>query len=338
MRASCVSVAAVALLIALTCGCGHTLHVRAQVIEPAGIPVRAFPVVWVERGQLPAEEELVRAFVSYLGQTPGIEARVVSSEEISAARAGGTLRPATVVVTLRLRTRELSRVEWTTRPETNCDAIGCFTSQRSYDYDVPILLGELTVVITDAQTSNELQRAVIGAREERGEFDGMLSRVVATLSARLSEITEQRVVPVDVTLLEVDQASVQAALRMAEQGDWEHARERLEAALVAGEFDSLAPDQRARVFYDLAQMRRFATRDGQGRLAALAEAGRALERASANDPQPIYTEALAEVVADIRRRGMVEDQRAATEQNFALDRSAPATTTAATTDALPGTP
>jgi len=326
--------ASLVLLFALCGGCAHTLRVRASVIEPAGIPVRAFPYVWLEHGQLPAEEELAQGLATYLAQTPGIDVRVVSGDQLAAARAGGTLRPATVVISLRLQVQERMRAEWTSRPQTVCDSVGCFTVSRAYDYDIPVLDGELVVRVTDALTSQELQRAVLKAREEGREYDAMLPRLVVALAARLQQVTEQRVVSVDVTLLEVSLESVTAALRLAEAGDWPAARERLEAALAAGEFDALDSETRARALYDLAQARRFGSRRGEAVLVAMQSARAALEQASVADPQSIYTEALTALDADINRRRMVEDQRAAAEHNFAIEQ-APA---AATTDATPQTP
>jgi hypothetical protein len=310
------------LLGTLCAGCGHTLQVRARVIEPAGIPVRAFPYVWLEQGQLPAERELARGLASHLGQTPGIDVRLVDGDQLAAARAGGTLRPATVVISLRLQTRERTRVQWTTRPETVCDALGCFSVNRSYNYDIPILDGELVVSVTDAQTSQELQHAVLKASEEGRNYDEMLPRLLLALAKRLQQVTEQRVVAVGVTLLEVDLASVTAALRSAEAGDWLAARERLESAHASGELESLDREMRARALYDLAQVRRFGAREGEPVLVAMQSARAALEQALSLDPDALYSEALAVLDADVRRRRMVDDQRAAADQNFAIERSA----------------
>lgn len=334
MRAGLASTVLCALLAVSCSACGHTLQVRARVVEPAGIPVRAFPFVWLERGELPAEQELAEGLASYLRRTPGIDARVVDGDQLAAARAGGTLRPATVVVTLRLQTDERSRIEWTTRPETVCDSLGCFTVNRSYNYDVPVLDGELAVSVRDAQTSQQLQHALLKASEEGRAYDDMLPRLLVALAKRLQQVTEQRVVAVDVTLLEVDRVSVTHALRSAAAGDWIDARERLEAAFRDGELESLDREMRARALYDLAQARRFGVRDGEAVLVAMQAARKALEQALATDPQAIYSDALTALDADMRRRRMVEDQRAAAEHNFAIER-APA---AATTGETPRTP
>lgn len=346
-----------AVLVALHCAaCGHTLQLQANVIEPAGIPVRAFPNVWVERGELLAEQELATQLVTYLQATPRMNVRLVDGDQLAAARAGGTVTPATVVVIFRLHTRELSRVEWTTRPETVCDALGCFTVARSYNYDVPVIDGELRISVQDGQTSQELQRAVVRAREEGRDYEDMLPRLTTTLGERLHQLTEQRIARVQVTLLEVSNSTVERALSLAEAGQWSDARDLLERFVSSDGFSSLQRLERARVLYDLAQARRFGARDGESVLELLQRARESANAAFELDPESRYARAVHEIDTAIKTRRMVDDQRAAAEHNFAIEAartstpppispSAPSGTEPATststptaTDAVPETP
>jgi hypothetical protein len=140
--------------------------VRGQRLDPAGIPVRAFPHVWIDRGQLLSEQQLASALASYLQATPGLDVRIVDSDQLAAVRAGGLIPAATVLVKLRLQTHEQMRVQWTTRPQTVCDALGCFTVTQQYNYDVPVMDAELSISIQEAQSARELQHAVLRGHEE----------------------------------------------------------------------------------------------------------------------------------------------------------------------------
>jgi len=312
---------AVAVWVASLAGCSHTLTLHARVIEPAGIPVRAFPHVWVDRGELLPEQEVARGFVEYLQQTPGLHVRLVNRDELAAARAGGTVPAASVLVVVRVHTTDLSRVEWTTRHETVCDALGCFSVPNTVSYDIPVMEGELRISVQDAASGQELQRAVVKAREEGRNYDDMLPRLLVTLSDRLHRLAEQRALRVEVELLEVDHRVMERALSLAEAGKWVAARAAVEALINADSFASeLEREDQARVLYDLSQLMRFATREGEGPLVALKASRTFAERALTLHVQSRYVDALKIIDEDIRRRAMVEDQRAAAEQNFAIDR------------------
>lgn len=315
---------AVAVCTALLAGCSHTLTLNARVIEPAGIPVRAFPHVWVDRGELLPEQEVARVFVEYLQQTPGLHARLVNRDELSAARAGGTVPAASVLVVVGVHTIDLSRVEWTTRHQTVCDALGCFSVPNTVSYDIPVMEGELRISVQDAASGQELQRAVVKAREEGRSYDDMLPRLLVTLSDRLQRLAEQRALRVEVDLLEVDHPVMERALSLAEAGNWLAARDAVEALVNAGSFASeLEREDQARALYDLSQLMRFATREGEGPLVALKASRTFAERALTLHVHSRYVDALKVIDEDIRRRTMVEDQRAAAEQNFAIDRVLP---------------
>lgn len=346
---------AVAVYAALLAGCSHTLTLHARVIEPAGIPVRAFPHVWVDRGELLPEQEVARAFVEYLQQTPGLHVRLVNRDELSAARAGGTVPAASVLVVVGVQTKDLSRLEWTTRHQTVCDALGCFSVPNTVSYDIPVMEGELRISVQDAASGQELQRAVVRAREEGRNYDDMLPRLLVTLSDRLHRLAEQRVLRVEVELLEVDHPVMEGALSLAEAGNWLAARDAVEGLVDTDSFATeLGREDQARVLYDLSQLMRFATREGEEALVALRASRTIAERALTLHVHSRYVDALKVIDEDIRRRTMVDDQRAAAEQNFAIDRapppppppqmngdpssSAPSDANPSATDATPETP
>jgi hypothetical protein len=181
--------------------------------------------------------------------------------------------------------------------------------------------GELRISVQDAASGHELQRAVVKAREEGRNYDDMLPRLLVTLSDRLHRLAEQRALRVEVDLLEVDHPVMERALSLAEAGDWVAARDAVEALVNADSFASeFEREDQARVLYDLSQLMRFATREGEGPLVALKASRNFAERALTLHVHSRYVEALKVIDEDIRRRTMVEDQRAAAEQNFAIDR------------------
>src|SRR5688572_1775639 len=113
---------------------------EARVLQPAVMPVRAFPRVWVAGGHLEDEVVVVDALARHLRAAGHVEARRMHVGDLEPLRAARRIPAATVVILVDLTLTERNRPEWTTRPEMVCGPSGtCYETHRPYLYDVPTL-------------------------------------------------------------------------------------------------------------------------------------------------------------------------------------------------------
>ncbi len=300
-------------------GCAGTHAVRGQVVHPAEVPIRGFPRVWVIGGESLAEQRFADALVAHL--TGDADIRVVPLRDLEPARASGRIPPATVVVLPRLVFQDSSATRWTSRPQTICGATGCYTSRRSYQYLVPVLAANLIVTVYDGPTATVQQVIHLETREEERTPDAMRTRATRTLAELFGVMVDQQVEEVEVILLEVELPEVQGAIARIDGGDWSGGRALLEEAVQAAR--TLAPEDHARVLYDLGMARLYAPRAPGEADAHFRAASVALEEAIALDPQERYQEALADVAVHRRRYEEVRQQHAAAEQNYRVGSQVP---------------
>ncbi|MFW5920680.1 MAG: hypothetical protein ACOCUS_02480, partial [Polyangiales bacterium] len=229
-----------ALLLAAT-GCSRTETVRGRVVYPATVPVRTFPRIWVATGHLDYEIRIAEALAAHLRADTEAKVRRVQLDDLEPMRVEGKIPPATVVVLLEAELTEGSRPEWTTRPETVCGPLGCYTRERTYLYDVPTVHGELTVTVYDGPTARVLQRVTIDAAEDSRDYATLRRRVVRRLTESVRRKVDQRVERVKVALLEVDIEPVRRAHGLIESGDWHAGRAVLEEAVDGAAVRALPP-------------------------------------------------------------------------------------------------
>lgn len=313
--------ASIGLVLMGASGCGTTREVRGEVVYPASVPVRAFPRIWVASGRLEHELKLRRVVARHLEQGPDRrEVRRIDLGELEPMREAGEIPRATVVMLLELELEERTRSEWTTRPETVCGPLGCYTRHRSYMYDVPSVKGTLTITVYDGPTASMLQRVDVEAQKEGGSYQRLRRRVVDELGGRVTRMVDERTVDVRVHLLEVEAKSVRRAIRVIEQGDWHEGREMLERAIEAEEVRELPARRRARVYYDLGIARRFDPETMDDVREHFRAAERALRRALRLHPAQRYAKALGELRRHREHVKTVRKQREAMKHNYRVDR------------------
>lgn len=307
----------VALL--LVAGCAGTVTATGRVQEPAAVPVRAFPRIWLLEGELPVERELVRRLAEHLERSDKASVEIITRGQWADRRARGGVPRATVVVRLHLDVDEQMDTRWTRRPDTICDAMGCYTVNRSYPYDMPTLQAQLVVTVYAGRSAQRLQRARATTESQEGHsYDTMRERARRELAQRLEEMVDHRRRAVQVELLETDHPPVKRALALAAEGSWRKARRILERFAQRAELQQLDPSERARVLYNLGQARRFGTRAHEEPRRRLQAAQQALREAAELDDDDRYATALKAAARDLRNAELIREQRQAARYNFSL--------------------
>ena len=307
-----------ALLLSIGCGAGTT--VSGTVVHPAAMPVRSFPSIWIAGGHLDHEVLLLDALAQHLREGPRATAEVrrVELDDLEPLRVSGRIPPATVVLILDLRFREGTRSEWTSRPETVCGPVGCYTTQRSYVYELPTLRGSLSIAVYDGPTARVLQRLTLREADEGRGYDDMRDRIARVFRDRLLASVDQRRDQIDVVLLGVDVPEVERAIEVIDEGDWSAGRRMLEEAWRSPAVRALGPEDRARVLHDIGQARRFdpATLDDPDEHFAAAE--RAFRAAMRLDPHRRYENALRALRQHRSEVVVARAQEEAAEHNYRM--------------------
>ena len=304
-----------ALLLSIGCGAGTT--VSGTVVHPAAMPVRSFPRIWVVGGHLDHEVYLLDSLARHL-RGGRAEVRRVELDDLEPLRVAGRIPPATVVLILELEFVEGTRPEWTSRPETVCGPVGCYTTQRSYVYELPTLRGKLSIAVYDGPTARVQQRLTLREADEGRGYEDMRERLVRALREKLLAMVDQRRARVDVVLLAVDVPEVERAIDVIDGGDWTRGRRMLEEAWRSPSVRALPAEDRARVLYDIGQARRFdpATLDDPEEHFAAAE--RALRAAIRLDPDRRYQNALRALRSHRSEVVVARAQEEAAEHNYRM--------------------
>ncbi len=296
--------------------CGVTAV--ATVPVPALVPLRTFPFIVVASGPDAIERQIADALAAHL-QGEERQVRRVDRASVEAMRLRGELPAASVVVWLEVEELRDSRTRLGSRPETVCGPAGCYTRNRPDSYSIPTLRMRARLTVLDGPSARTFQRIGVETQEEGRGYARMRERASRRLLERLLAMVDARAETVTVRLLAVDLPSVEAALHELRRGCWHRARRRLERVVRSAEFGRLSVRQRARVFYDLAIARRFDPvtfeRDPERHFDS-AEA--ALRRAVRLDPDPLYDQALQELVAHRERARVLRQQQEAAEHNYRL--------------------
>lgn len=309
----------VALVACAAAACSGAVTVNARVVTPAAVPLRAFPRIWVAAGVLATDGVLADRLAAHLRVGARSAVKRVSIDRLERPRHAGEIPQATVIVLLESDFDETTRTEWTTRPETVCGPLGCYTTQRPYSYDVPTVVGQLVLTVYDGPSGRVLQRLTVRSRSAGAGYEDLQTRVVENLARRLLQLVDQRARVVEVDLWPVAVARVRAAVAKIAAGQWRQGRLLLERFARTTEMHRLEPEDRARVLYDIAQARRFDESFEQSPVTRLERAERVLRHALELDPEEgRYARALAEIAEQRRDEALLREQRDAAEHNFRL--------------------
>lgn len=310
-------VAWLSLSAVIVAGCGGAVTVQGEVVQPAQVPVRAFPRILVTAPNDPESQDLALAVARHLalGRSTVDQLEPGAIREL---REAGRIERTTAVVELRTTLVRRDQPGWSRSDGLDCGPVGCVEATRTTVRDVPVLQGQVYVKVADGPSGRSLQEVAISEEESGGDVLGMRLRVLERLAQRTLAMLDQRIERVPVHLYPVAHAGVQRALDAVREGRWSEGRRRLEELVRSEAFRELPADQRALVLYDLGQTRRFDA--GLPADVRFPSAMRALTAAVRLVPHPLYAQAIADLEQHRRSREMVREQQEAMAHNFALSR------------------
>lgn len=310
-------IGAVLIAMAALSGCAKPVNVRAPVMFPAQLPVRAFPSIWVVGGQLP-EGDLGARLMAHLGGDPRREVRRVEVTELEPLHEAGSISPLTLVVLLEPGMEAGVRERFDLVPVQYCDFYwGCSTTfQRVYSA-TPEVVGEVQITVYEGPTARVLQTLRLSEVVYEDDTKAARARVLAQLAVALERAVDVLKSSVDVQLEQVEELPrVSQAIATIRAGHWEEGRRLLESA--AKQLGGLTRDVQARVWYDLGIARWYAAGPGGLSQAAFESAARALRWAIFCDGSSRYRHALDALARARARQQILDEQRRAAAHNFAL--------------------
>lgn len=309
-------VCAVTTVVALfALGCAGTVTVVAHQEEPARLAITVFPRIWLVYDPLDENERVARALSRFL-QQKGKNVETMDADELAARRASHSVPISATVLHLRFWFVDSVHTEWTHDPSTSCGPGGCYGPQGPAMYDVPHVEARMALRVEEGDTGRVLDRAVVRRSRTADAYEALHDELVREFIRVAKRLVIPQSAELEFELVETSEANVTRAIRDAEHGHWEKARERLERYRRSSAFNHLDRKTRAAVLYDLAQVARF---DDNGRAVPerLDQAEADLRAAIALQPDELYTTALA----DIHRQRQAHRARAAEQAAEAHNRA-----------------
>jgi tetratricopeptide (TPR) repeat protein len=302
--------------LALVAACSQSLAVRAPVLIPARVPVRAFPEIWVVGGDSPEERYLLDRLAAHLAQDGEREVRRVDADELEPLRQQGAIDASTAVVWLNASFREAARRYWDTAPVHYCGYYGCAVDYQSFVVNALEVTGSVDLTVYEGPTARVLQRETFEQAVTGDHVQAQRDQVLELLGMELESAVDVLKARERFVLYKVDMPEVKRALEQIRKGDWDAGRAELEAA--KQKLGGHKKGTQARVWYNLGLARWLAPGEEGLTQSAYEAALRALRQAVALDPKPAYQGAIPELQQARERHAVLEAQRSAAKHNFAL--------------------
>lgn len=313
----------VALLVAGATGCAQRVVVRAPVMYPARVPVRAFPSILVAGNKLP-EGDLAERLRAHLAKDGQHDVKRVEVADLESLREAGSISPLTLVVVVVPGIYDDPQEDWVTVPVQTCDFYyGCFTQYQSVYTEVPQLLGEVTLTVYEGPTAKTLQTATFDAAVYRPDSPEARKQVVDQLGQQLERAVDVLQSAIKVELESVDEHPiVRDAIANIQKGKWDEGRALLEQA--AAQLGGLKRSVQARILYDLAIARWYAPGPQGLTQGAFDAASRALAEAIRLDGSARYRRTQERLSQARQRQQILDEQRRAATLNYSLKGATPA--------------
>lgn len=296
--------------------CARPLVVRAPVLHPARVPLRAFPTIWIAGMSLP-EGDLAERLRAHLAQRAGWAVRKVEVQELEPLREASGISPLTLVVTLEPEIDVEERELWDSVPVSYCGWGGCVTDWQMAYVERREVVADLLLTVYEGPSARVLQAERFQVVVHGGSGKGERQQAFEQLALELTRAVDVLSVAQRFVLEPVKEpASAEQALELLRAGKWREGRALLEQA--ARELGGLGPRVQASVLYDLA-IARWAAPGEQGLTEqAYADALRPLERAIGLADSQLYQRARQQLKEARERHAVLEAQRASAAHNFAL--------------------
>jgi hypothetical protein len=308
---------ALSALTLLVMSCTKPIVARAPLFYPAAVPIRVFPEIVIAGGKLP-EGDLGAQLAEHLKKDGQHVVKQVEVAELEPLRAAGGLSAFSLVVLLEVGFFSDQQDGVQTVPVSGCDYFfGCYTQYQAMYTSVPELGAEAKLTIYEGPSARTLQVATLDASLEGEDSPAGRKEVLRLLGKKLQRAvdvlqSETRVMlePVD------DHPIVRDALRRIQKGEWDEGRALLEQA--ADGLGGLKHKVQARIWYDLALTRWYAPGPDGLTEPAYEAAKRALVLAMQLEGRGRYEPALASLARARERAKLLEEQRSAARNNYAL--------------------
>ncbi|MDB4990841.1 MAG: hypothetical protein JWN04_6019 [Myxococcaceae bacterium] len=323
MQASKVSRLVLALGALALIACQKPIFVRAPVLYPAAVPVRAFPSIVVAGGALP-EGDLGAHLADYLAKDGQHTVRHVEVKDLEAMHLSGAFHAFSLVVLVEPGLYNDAQEQWQEQPVSTCNMFyGCSTQYQNVYGSTPYVGGEVKLTIYEGPTATPLQTINLDAWASGQNSPSTRKQVVDLLARKLEHAVDVLKSETHVELEPVhEHPIVKSALEHIRKGEWEQGRTLLETA--AHELGGLKHRVQARVWYDLAIARWYAPGPDGLTEPAYEAAKRALVWAHKLDGSDRYQSSLAGLERARQRARVLDEQRAAAKHNYALIGAMPA--------------
>lgn len=314
-------IALLVLLLFVLAGCVERVVVSAPVQYPAELPVRAFPSLIIAGGDLPEGDlgERLRAHLSAnVGSGGQQQVRKLAVKELEPLRQAGGITPFTLVVLLEAGFSTDGSEEWQVQPVQVCDVFyGCYTDFQNVYTGGARLIAQLDVTVYEGPTARKLQELSLDAWQYGNDSTALRQRLIGELGTKLERAVDTLQSETRAELEPVDELPIVGlALARLRAGQWAEGRDLLEQA--ARQLGGQPRKVQKRVWYDLAIARQYAP--GPRGLDAQAFAGveRAFQLAIKLDGTKRYLRAYQRAKQTRERAQILEDQRRAARENYAL--------------------
>jgi len=321
------------LLMLLTLGgCAPPLYVRAPVLYPARLPIRAFPSILLAGNVLP-EGDLAEVLRAHLAKSGQQDVRHVQVADLESMREVGAISPLTLSVVVAVGLYNDVQEDWQLMPVQSCDYVyGCFTQYQNVYTATPQVVGEATVTVYEGPTARTLQTASFDAAVYEQDSPGARKQVIEQLAVQLVRAVDVIKSETKVELEPVDEHPVvRDALALIQRGDWQQGRDLLEQA--ASALGGTRKSLQARVWYDLAIARWYAAGPDGLTQPVYESAARALKLAIESSGSERYRHTEQRLALARQRQQILEQQRSAARFNYALQPPRPAAPDAAAPNA-----
>lgn len=292
--------------------CAQTITLSGSSLEPATVPLRAFPQVFVLQGELDSERALAKALAQHLSEQGHTVTEVLDEAGLRARlRAGGGGR-AMAIAELVLQSREVYHYGYDSSRKTLCDSLGCFAAPGSLRREMPSLSATLIISVRVGRSMELRQQATVKTVAFADTLSELRKLATHQLAERLGQLFDIQRLWSHVEFY--DETEAAEALDAAEDGEWRKATQlHLKAAQVAG----LSQETRARLLYNAGLCAAFI--DEGVDLEVLLRAQEHMEQALMRVPGDArFRRGLRFVRSRLRVARALHAQRAAAHHNFTV--------------------
>ncbi|HEY6878139.1 MAG TPA: hypothetical protein VI299_08965 [Polyangiales bacterium] len=313
-------IASLVLLLFVLAGCVERVVVRAPVLYPAELPVRTFPSLIIAGGDLPEGDlgERLRAHIASDGQH---DVRKVEVKELEPMRQAGSISPYALVVLLEAGFSTDGDESWQVVPTQYCDVFyGCYTDYQTVYGNARRVIAQVDVTVYEGPSARKLQTLTLDAWQYGDDSVALRRTLMTQLGIKLERAVDVLKSETRAELEPVRELPIVGlALDRLRAGDWAQGRDLLEQA--ARQLSGQSRRVQARVWYDLAIARQFAPGPDGLDAKAFADVERAFQLAIRLDGSRRYLVAYERAKQSRERAKVLEEQRRAARDNYALKAS-----------------